>query len=216
MHLRHKLAPVVLALLATITAAEPENLGLLKARVREYMDSPAYFGEMEPAAKEAEALIRERAAHRAPGEKLAIVLDVDETTLSNYPLIRSRDFAYNAEQWDEWVRKAGCPAITPVLEIHRVAVESGVTTILLTGRREKWREATERNLAAVGYAGVGMVILKPDDAKEHTGGWKARERARLAAEGWTIIANIGDQESDLEGGNSGRVFKIPNPAYYVH
>ena len=36
---------------------------------------------------------------------------------------------------------------------------------------------------------------------------------RLEAEGYTIIGNIGDQLSDLEGGHAERTFKLPNPFY---
>jgi hypothetical protein len=33
--------------------------------------------------------------------------------------------------------------------------------------------------------------------------------------GYTIIANMGDQFSDLEGGFSERTYKLPNPFYYI-
>jgi hypothetical protein len=34
-------------------------------------------------------------------------------------------------------------------------------------------------------------------------------------DGYRIIANIGDQISDLEGGYAKRCFKVPNPFYYI-
>ena len=33
--------------------------------------------------------------------------------------------------------------------------------------------------------------------------------------GLTIVANFGDQFSDLIGGSSERVTKLPNPTYYL-
>jgi HAD superfamily, subfamily IIIB (Acid phosphatase) len=33
--------------------------------------------------------------------------------------------------------------------------------------------------------------------------------------GYTIIANAGDQDSDLRGGHAERTFKVPNPFYYI-
>jgi HAD superfamily, subfamily IIIB (Acid phosphatase) len=38
-------------------------------------------------------------------------------------------------------------------------------------------------------------------------------RRKLTAEGYIIIANIGDQDSDLTGGYAERIFKLPNPFY---
>ena len=33
--------------------------------------------------------------------------------------------------------------------------------------------------------------------------------------GYRIIANVGDQESDLTGGGADRSFKLPNPFYFI-
>jgi len=205
----------VFALLTTALAAEPENLGLLKERVREYMDSPEYFAEMEPVAREAAAFIAERAAQRAGGERLAVVIDIDETALSNFPHIREMDFAYRDDHWDAWLLEARCPPIEPVLEIHRTARANGVAVFFLSGRKELTRKATARNLLGTGFSGFEAMILKADESTEPTSEFKARERARLAAAGWTIIACVGDQESDLAGEHTGRAFKIPNPAYFI-
>ena len=33
--------------------------------------------------------------------------------------------------------------------------------------------------------------------------------------GFTILVNVGDQDSDLAGGHAVRPFKLPNPMYYI-
>ena len=86
--------------------------------------------------------------------------------------------------------------------------------IFLTGRSERLREATEKNLKAVGCGDYFRLICKPNDSKDPNAGYKSAERARLEAEGCVIIANIGDQESDLAGGHAERTFKLPNPFYF--
>ncbi|HUG12976.1 MAG TPA: HAD family acid phosphatase [Opitutaceae bacterium] len=215
MKVRTVIAHAVFALLAASLPAAPENLGLLKERVRAYLDSEAYFAEIEPVALEAVAFIADRAAARAEGERLAVVLDIDETALSNYPHIREMDFAYKDDLWDAWVLEARCPPVAPVLEIHRTARANSVAVFFLSGRKELTRKATARNLLGTGFSGFEALILKEDDSTEPTSVFKARERARLAAEGWTIIACVGDQESDLAGEHTGRTFKIPNPAYFI-
>jgi acid phosphatase len=45
--------------------------------------------------------------------------------------------------------------------------------------------------------------------------FKTAERTKVEAEGYTIIADVGDQISDLEGEHSGCHFKVPNPFYFI-
>jgi len=46
--------------------------------------------------------------------------------------------------------------------------------------------------------------------------FKSAMRKQLVDEGYRIRGNVGDQWSDLQGDCAGdRVFKIPNPMYFV-
>jgi putative acid phosphatase of HAD superfamily subfamily IIIB len=45
--------------------------------------------------------------------------------------------------------------------------------------------------------------------------FKSGERAKIASAGYTIIATIGDQQSDIDGGSAECGFKLPNPFYFV-
>jgi hypothetical protein len=45
--------------------------------------------------------------------------------------------------------------------------------------------------------------------------YKTAQPTKVEAEGYTIIANVGDQISDLEGEHSGCTFKMPNPFYFI-
>ena len=45
--------------------------------------------------------------------------------------------------------------------------------------------------------------------------YKTPIRAAIEKEGYTIVANIGDQPSDLLGGFAERIFLLPNPFYRV-
>jgi acid phosphatase len=42
---------------------------------------------------------------------------------------------------------------------------------------------------------------------------KTAARRALYREGYTIVANLGDQESDLRGGYAEHTFKLPDPLY---
>jgi len=45
--------------------------------------------------------------------------------------------------------------------------------------------------------------------------FKSEARAAITKQGYTIIASIGDQYSDLKGGYAEKTFKLPNPYYYL-
>ena len=45
--------------------------------------------------------------------------------------------------------------------------------------------------------------------------YTSQTRAHIQALGYRIVANAGDQFSDLLGGSSNRAIKLPNPTYYL-
>ena len=100
--------------------------------------------------------------------------------------------------------------------MFRQARALNVTVFFITGRPEAQRVATEQNLRAVGYEGYAALHMVPDGAHFASAvAFKAPVRARIAAEGYTIIANMGDQPSDLAGGHAERTFLLPNPFYRI-
>jgi len=58
-------------------------------------------------------------------------------------------------------------------------------------------------------------MRSPDDHASSVAAYKIVERAKTEAQDYRIIANIGDQQSDLDGGHADRGFLIPNPFYYI-
>jgi acid phosphatase len=88
----------------------------------------------------------------------------------------------------------------------------------VTGRRETAEEsaATEANLRAAGYDGWAGIYLRPPASHENSAAiFKSGARAEIESQGYHIIANVGDQQSDLALGHAERTFKLPNPFYYV-
>lgn len=204
-------------LLAIATAAaesrEPKNISLLKQELKTYVDSGHYLEDIAAVADEANTWIEQRLAAKKPSERLALVLDVDETMLSNLEEIRRNDYAYIRPNWAAWVNAARAPIIAPVLEVFRTARRHGIAVIIITGRLESERTPTEANLRALGYDGWAQLHFKADDAVGSTGAFKTAWRQRLIAEGWTIVANVGDQDSDFAGGLAEKNFKLPCPFY---
>jgi acid phosphatase len=97
-----------------------------------------------------------------------------------------------------------------------VAKAKGVAVIFITGRPDKQRDATILNLVHERFEGWTELRTRPDrDDLPNVQTYKTAERTKVEAEGYTIIANVGDQISDLEGEHSGCHFKVPNPFYFI-
>lgn len=195
---------------------EPPNLGILKQTVTFYLESGAYQRDIAARVEEAKNYLT---ATHSKGARNAIVLDIDETALSNMPYEKEFDFGYSSKNWDEWVRKGEATAIAPTLELFKWARAQGIEVFFITGRKQLAEnlanDPTVMNLKKVGYEGWRTIYFKPAGVKLPTGHIKNSRRAEIVAQGYTIIACIGDQYSDLEGDHLGRAFKLPNPFYYV-
>jgi len=198
-------------------ASEPLNLTTVKDEVVAYAESGRYEQDLAAVAREARAWLAQRVARRSPGERLAIVFDLDETLLSNYRHMKEQDFGYVSYVWNDWVSRGASPAIAPVKAVYDDARRLGLAIFFITGRKEpRDRKGTEENLLREGLGTYERLILAADDGRNLTALQRKTEtRAGLEREGFTIIASLGDQRSDLDGGHAERVFKLPNPFYSI-
>lgn len=160
----------------------------------------------------------------APGQK-AILLDVDDTSLNTYNYEIDSNFVYNPTQNALFVNSAAFPAVPGMPQLAGQAVAHGYTLFFLTGRPEAQRDGTVTNLADVGFPAVpaGQLYLK-DQTKPWLAScaptcttiqYKSLTRAHIESLGYDIVANFGDQYSDLKGGYADATYKIPNPMYYL-
>ncbi len=206
-------------------AAEPPPVPALyesQGRITEYVTSGRYDADFARVAAAATTWLEERAPK---ARRPAIVLDVDETALSNWPAFRVNHWARilqgdcNLERGPcnirVWQAMGRSTALAPTLRLVRRARELGVAVFFITGRPDDLRDVTERNLRDQGFAFDELFLLPSD--RTFTGGaqFKAPIRQRLAAAGHTILLSIGDQQSDLDGGHAERTYKLPNPVYFL-
>ncbi|MBT2482193.1 HAD family acid phosphatase [Streptomyces sp. ISL-94] len=139
--------------------------------------------------------IEQRIAASPAGEKPAIVLDIDNTSLET-------DF--------HWFWTFPTPAIAKVRELTRYANDRGAAVFFVTARPGIVHSLTERNLKAVGYPVSGLYVRDLPDLFDQVSAYKTGKRAEIEARGYTIIANIGNNESDLVGGHAERTVKLPD------
>lgn len=198
------------------------NLYDVQRQLEKYIDSGRYDRDVAKVVTEARVWLDKRAR---TGTKPAIVIDIDETALSNWPEMRVNGWARIINGPCDlqkgpcghraWQAMAQAKAIGPTLALAQHAHKLGVAVFFITGRPEWLRDATERNLREQGYEWT-EVILQPEGAPlPSASDFKAPERRKITVQGYTILLNLGDQESDLKGGFAERTFKLPNPVYFV-
>lgn len=188
------------------------DLSHAKLLVKEYYEKGEYDREMDEIAQKA----IEKLQNEEFGVNSGAFFDVDETALANYPHIKSVDFGSVSKLWDEWVFSAKAKAIPQVKKIYDFLVSRGVKIYFITGRDAKFYEATRQNLINEGYTKFEALICRGAGEKNIDAvTYKSAHRAKITAAGIKIIANVGDQKSDSEGGNSGYIIRLPNYLYVI-
>jgi acid phosphatase len=198
-----------------------DHVNTLKADLRKYhactCTCGCYEKDLDLEADRAIDFLRKRAGNRRANEKLAVVLDIDETTLSNWAQMDAANFEYDGKDFNAWVESAQAPAIQGTLRLYNEAQRLGVSVFFLTGRPEPQRASTETNLRLQGFGKWERLILRSSEEKGMTAlAYKSGERGKIAAQGYRIILNVGDQWSDLRGAPQAEYnVKYPDPFYFI-
>lgn len=196
-----------------------ENLDTLKHELIQYHDSGAYLRDIAKQDGQAKAYLAKRIQKNnalAAPKKLALVLDIDETSLSNYPDLRREDFGYYPKQADKAVLAAHDKVIQPSLDLYNFAKKNHVAVFFITGRKENLRQATIKNLHRAGFNNWDHLYLKPIDYKNKSAiPYKKGIRQAITKQGYDIVLSVGDQYSDLRGGYADKGIKLPNPYYLI-
>jgi hypothetical protein len=203
--------------------APPLNLDPIKDLLLEY--HLKYYDIDVTAVFDSAQKYIEQAANQV--QRPALVLDIDETSLTNWPNLLADNFGFVADGscdllpkgpcgFNQWVLKGAAKAIEPARKLFYAAKAKGIAVIFITGRVDSQRDITILNLDHAGFEGWTELRTRPDrDDLPTVQEFKTAERIKVEAEGYTIIANVGDQHSDINGGHSGCGFKVPNPFYFI-
>nr|WP_274612898.1 S1/P1 nuclease [Bradyrhizobium brasilense] len=218
--------------------SEPDNIDLFKKKLL-YYRCASYEADVAHILSDAQRWIAARAVQV---ERPAIVLDIDETSLSNWPRVFKDDYAYIPNGRCEfnkpgdpcgdldWQQSGLATAIEPTRKLYDLVRCNNqppsctkVDVFFVTGRREAEHNGefasvwTLRNLKAAGFGTIERDHLYMRDPNATDGVSDHKTRARIDIEGrnYTIIANIGDQQSDLINEHADMTFKVPNPFYFI-
>ncbi|MGW1029379.1 HAD family acid phosphatase [Streptomyces sp. NPDC002577] len=175
-------------------AAAPAATATAVSALQADVDYDTWQSDVRTVIDQALPYVRQR-TENAAGQKLAVVFDIDNTTLETY-----------FHPWYEFPT----PAVQPSLELARYAKSRGVDAFFVTARPGIIKSLTEANLKSVGYPVSGVYVRDLPDLFEEVSAYKTGKRAEIEAQGYTIIANVGNNESDLVGGHAERTFKLPD------
>ena len=200
-----------------------------------------YAKEARRVARAGERYLAQR--HRTNGTR-AIVLDVDDTSLATWNYEIFSNWAYNPATNATYVTGQLFPPVPGMVRMATTAEREGYAIFFLTGRPATQEADTLGNLTADGK-GVDANYPKPTTLRNGEDGlftkpavadypdylkvacagdpngscttvhYKSATRAHIESLGYDIVANFGDQYSDLRGGHADRRFKLPNPNYFL-
>jgi len=164
----------------------------------------------------------------------AIILDVDDTLLSNGALhyrLMAEGSSFNNDVWAAWVNEARSKPIAGALEYVNYASKKGATVIYISNRDVSLQEGTWRNLKQLGFPLEGeyqLLLLNGRDGW----GWDKSSRRAFVAERYRVLQVVGDGLGDFIGGTSTmsleeqrqasanhlaywgeKWFMLPNPVY---
>ena len=188
----------------------------------------AYAHEVEGIATKAGKYL---ANHHKHTVGKAVLFDIDDTTLNTYNYEIYSNFVYNPTTNAAFVNAAAFPAVPGMVNLEQKALAKGYAVFFLTGRpadaTTDQTAGTLTNLTNAGYT-VDPTHVYLKDKTGATQPWllscaptctttqyKSLTRQHIESLGYDIVANFGDQYSDLKGGFADRTYKIPNPMYFL-
>lgn len=196
--------------------------------LHEFSSTGAYAKEVTSIARHVRGYLAGRSHHQHGRHgfdgRPALIFDIDDTTLTTYDYEIYSNFVYNPTTNADFVNDAVFPATPGMVGLVSWARDHGYTVFFLTGRPETQRTGTLTNLTNQGYAPVSaktflkdqtlpwLTSCTPTCSSEQ---YKTLTREHLEDTGYDVVANLGDQYSDLRGGFADKTVKIPNPMYFL-
>jgi predicted secreted acid phosphatase len=157
------------------------------AHARKAPPRAQWLADVKAAMKGSRGYVEQRAAAAADGERLAINFDIDNTVLATY--------------YD------GGGPIPLMTRFARLLQREGVAMVFNTGRVSTMRERTIRQLTRAGFPVAGLCLRNKGETLPVG---KQRCRDGFIAEGYTLIANVGNNDTDFMGDGYERAYKLPN------
>jgi 5'-nucleotidase (lipoprotein e(P4) family) len=139
----------------------------------------------------------------------AVILDLDETAIDNSPYeaglaVSGSDF--DSKSWDAWTRAEQAKAIPGAVEFTAYAAAKGVKVFYVSNRNAEQKEATRRNMQALGFPMGGNVdtFLMQKDRPEWAASAKGVRIAYIAKD-YRVLLLFGDNIGDFSDKYNGSI-----------
>jgi predicted secreted acid phosphatase len=146
-------------------------------------------------------------------KKPTVVLDIDETTMSNWACLDAVDFELSGLA--TCVVKSASVVFPGAKKLIAHARARGVKVAFITGAPQAACDLRRKNLVAQGIKSFTLTCRPASDTSASLVPYKSGERRKLVKKGATIVLNVGDQKSDLSGGSAKAFVLLPNPIYLI-
>jgi predicted secreted acid phosphatase len=147
--------------------------------------------------------------------KPTVVLDVDETAMSNWGCFETAGFELSGLA--DCAINSKSVAFPSALKLVRHARAKKVSVAFVTGAPQVLCAARRKNLIAQGFPKAFTITCKPASyTTDSLVPYKSAARKAIIKKGATIVLNVGDQKSDLAGGAAKQTLLLPNPIYITN
>jgi hypothetical protein len=161
-------------------------LGGLPVAERRMPTRAQWLADVKAAMAGSRSYVKQRAAARAPQERLAVNFDIDNTVIATY---------------------YGGGAIPLMVRFARLLDQLDVALVFASARLPREKKRTIRQLTKAGFP-VAELCFRRKGETIPVG--KERCRDGFVDEGWTLIANVGNNDSDFVGDNYEQPYRLPN------
>ncbi|MFE4061460.1 HAD family acid phosphatase [Streptomyces sp. NPDC059096] len=178
------------ALPALAAPTAPASAPATAAAAAAKPDYATWQADIAAVMDQADSYVAGRLASVPAGQKPALVLDIDNTSLET-----------------DYSSAFPTPAIRRTLALAEFAHDRGVKIFFVSARPDLIQSVTQYNLKSVGYTVDGLYGRSIGDLFTEVSAFKTAQRVKIEKNGYTIIAN---NTTDLTGGHAERTFKLPD------
>ncbi|HEX5088291.1 MAG TPA: HAD family acid phosphatase [Nocardioides sp.] len=146
-----------------------------------------WLADVKTAMKGSRAYVRQRVAAKGTDEKLAVNFDIDNTVIATY--------------YD------GGGAIPQMARFAKLLRRLGVDLVFNSGRLANQQRRTFQQLTRTGFPAAELCLRTKGETLP---AGKQRCRDSFIDDGYTLIANIGNNDTDFVGDGYEKAFRLPN------
>ena len=181
----------------------------------EYMRSGNYRRDVNAAVHDFSLRFELWHSQQVYTKKPAIIVDVDETLLSNAYYFSEVNYAPNTKTFYAYLANPHTVPITSVVSFVNKLAKLRYEVFVVTGRPKRFCAITASQLANIGFH-VQYKKLFCNENDESPVSYKQRVLSGIVDQGYEIVMHINDQCSELNIGHIAWRLKLPNPFYKVH